>query len=127
VDNRKGTRPKTAVFAIDFNEPGTRLLNHDSLQPANGRVGFAWRRQMGVMAQIEGGPSGLELLQRWSVAEGLTDKNPIHMLGNTAGVVMEVPAGQTRTMVLAIGVYRDGIVTTGLETRYSYTRHYAGL
>ena len=33
---------------------------------------------------LEDGQSGLDALQRWSVAEGQIDANPFHTLGNTA-------------------------------------------
>jgi hypothetical protein len=122
VDNTQGTHTKTAVFAIDFGEAGTRLLGEDEAT----HRGFAWRRKMGVLATLEG-DGDLQMLQRWSVAEGLTDTNPIHALGNTAGLVVEVPAGQKRSLLIAIGVHLDGVVTTGLEGRYYYTRYYTGL
>ena len=59
--------------------------------------------------------------------DGLADVNPIHALGSCGGLAFEVPAGQVRTLVIAIGVYLDSIVTTGLEGKYYYTRFYSGL
>ena len=139
VDNRQGTQPRTAVFAIDFGSPGARLL-HAGLQSeistkVGGTLGFGYRRSSGVLANVEGGKAnhadnpnaGLFAVQRWSVAEGLTDVNPVHMLGTAPGLAMEVPAGESRTLVLAIGVYLDGIVTTGLEGKYLYTQFYSSL
>ena len=74
-----------------------------------------------------GESDGLFAFQRWSVAEGVSDVNVVHALGTCGGLALEVPAGQSRTLVLAIGVYLDGIVTTGLEGRYCYTRFYSSL
>lgn len=138
VDNRSGTETKTAVFAIDFIDPGARLLHSDDgadKHPA--RVGFGWKRSMGVLGVIEEDQisnakvskdrAGLFSVQRWSVAEGLTDANPVHSLGTCAGLAFEVPAGERRTLVLAIGAYLDGVVTTELEGHYFYTRSYASL
>src|ERR1700722_16552353 len=135
VDNRQGTETKTAVFAIDFLEPGARLLQcgDANTAPLSGRSmpGFAWRRCMGVLGTVEGTngteADGLFALQRWSVAEGLSDVNVAHALGTCGGLAIEVPAGASRTLVLAIGVYLDGVVTTGLEGRYFYTRFYSSL
>ena len=131
VDNRQGAQTKTAVFAIDFIEPGARILQGEASPFAPGTVGFAWKRSMGVLGAIESHQPGdcteLFALQRWSVAEGLADVNPVHSLGTCAGLSMEVPPGSKQTMVLAIGVYLDGIVTTGLEGRYFYTRLFASL
>jgi xylan 1,4-beta-xylosidase len=129
VDNRKGTQTKTAVFAIDFVEQGARLLR-ESGNHGPAKLGFAFRRGMGVLGTVEGGPytpGDFLALQRWSVAEGLADANPMHALGTCAGLALEVPAGSTRTLVLAIGVYLDGVVTTGLEGRYYYTRFYSSI
>ena len=128
VDNRGGTETKTGVFAIDFVDPGARLLSASDAHVA--KLGFAWRRHMGVLGVLEsnaGDSESLFAFQRWSVAEGVADANPVHELGTCGGLAFEVPPGQTRTLVLAIGVYLDGIVTTGLEGRYYYTRHYASL
>lgn len=125
VDNRMGQETKTIVFALHFAKPGARVITDG---PA---VGFAWRRDMGVLARVEAengepGPRPFAF-QRWSVFDGLADVNHVHSLGHTAGVAVEVPAGACCTLVLAIGVYLDGIVTTGLEGRYFYTRHYGSL
>lgn len=131
VDNRKGTETKTAVFAIDFVDPGARILQaEDGADTApTPRLGFAWRRKLGVLGTLDGAddPNELFALQRWSVAEGLADINPVHELGTCAGLAFEVPPGEQRTLVLAIGAYLDGIVTTGLEGKYYYTRCCASL
>jgi hypothetical protein len=74
----------------------------------------------------EGGGE-LMAFQRWSVAEGVADVNPVHGLGTAAGIAFEVPPGGARTLVLAIGCYLDGVVTTGAEAKYLYTRYYSGL
>lgn len=128
IDNREGTMTRTGVFALDFPDPGTRLLAVDGEKIATGpRRGFAWRRQMGALGMLEEGGDGLHAFQRWSVPDGLADVNPIHALGSCGGLAFEVPAGQVRTLVIAIGVYLDSIVTTGLEGKYYYTRFYSGL
>jgi xylan 1,4-beta-xylosidase len=131
VDNRQGRETKTAVFAIDFVEPGARILEFESAGTDVGKRGFAWRRSMGVLGRLENDSdkNGGEFLavQRWHVAEALADPNPVHALGTCAGLAMEVPAGAKKTLVVAIGVHLDGIVTTGLEGRYYYTRYYTNL
>jgi hypothetical protein len=131
VDNRGGDQTKTAVFAIDFINPGARVLEIESSGADPPKLGFAWRRSMGVLGKIESdsddGAGEFVALQRWLVAEGLTDVNPVHALGTCAGLAMEVPAGEKKTLVLAIGVHLHGVVTTGLEGQYYYTRYYTSL
>ena len=130
VDNTTGSEIKTAVFAIDFISPGARILEFESSGEEQ-RLGFAWRRSMGVLGKVEsdsdGDASEFLALQRWLVAEALVDENPVHALGTCAGLAVEVPAGTKKTLVLAIGVHLDGIATTGLEGKYYYTRYYTSL
>ena len=71
--------------------------------------------------------NGFFAFQRWSVADGVSDINPVHELGSCGGLAFEVPPGQRRTLVIAIGVYVKGVATTGLEGEYLYTRYYASL
>ena len=137
VDNRDGDQTKTAVFAIDFINPGARILEFELSDADDRKLGFAWRRCMGVLGRLESdskddstddSESGqLFALQRWLVAEGLSDVNPVHSLGTCAGLAMEVKPGTKKTLVLAIGVHLDGIVSTGLEGRYYYNRYYTSL
>jgi hypothetical protein len=138
IDNQSGDETKTAVFALDFPEAGTRLIRaagDDATAAATistaarAKFGFAWRRDRGVLGMLEGaaGDDRAFAFQRWSVAEGVSDANPVHEMGSCGGIAVEVPPGESRTLVLAIGVYLDGIVTTGIEARYYYTRCYASL
>jgi xylan 1,4-beta-xylosidase len=131
VDNTEGSEPLTAVFAIDFINPGTRVLEFESSGADHRKLGFAWRRSMGVLGKVEDEgddrPAEFLAIQRWQAAEGLVDENPVHALGTCAGLAMEVPAGTKKTLVLAIGTHLDGVVTTGLEGKYYYTRYYTSL
>ena len=137
LDNRDSTSTRTAFFALKFAQPGGRPLNDWSRNGAT-RRGFAWRRELGVAGQladttddatavsIDG--ASLVNIFRWSVDEGLRDTlNPVHRLGSCPGLAFEVPAGKRYSLTLALGVYREGVVTTGLEGRYLYTRHYGDL
>jgi hypothetical protein len=131
IDNTRGDHTKTAVFAIDFVNPGARILDIESSGADAPKLGFAWRRSIGVLGRVESdsdkGAGEFIALQRWLVADALTDVNPVHALGTFAGLAMEVPAGQKKTLVLAIGVHLPGVVTTGLEGQYYYTRYYNSL
>ncbi|GAB4189532.1 MAG: hypothetical protein Kow00105_03950 [Phycisphaeraceae bacterium] len=127
IDNRGGDETMTGVFAIDFIDPGARLLWHDT---GGGRgSAVAYKRQMGLAARLKGGaPSDrLNVFQEWAVADGLQSPDPVHGLGTCAGFYFEVKPGERKALVLALGVYLDGIVTTGIEGRYLYTRYFAGL
>jgi hypothetical protein len=120
VDNSRGTETVTGFFAINFNEAGWRPLD----DAGNDAVGFAFRRHIGLLGQLDTGKA--ELFCRFGVDYGLGSP-VVHLLGNVPGIAFEVPPGQKRTLRLALGCYRDGIATTGLEGRYLYTRYFSGL
>ncbi len=120
IDNTAGKQHKTGVFAIRFANPGVRTFDETA--------GFAWRNEMGVRATVVGsGKCEIQNFMRWKVEEALGDINPVHGLGNTPGVAFTVPAGEKATLRMAIGVYLDQVVTTRIEGKYLYTRHFSSL
>lgn len=122
LDNSAGKNTRTFFFALRFNEARVRPLT----QLGTGRVGWALGRTLGFAAEAVGGV--VKPILRWTVTNALLDRhNPVHQLGNCPGVYVEVPAGQTATLRIALGCYIDGIATTGLEAKYFYTRLYASL
>src|SRR5512140_2067197 len=50
IDNTKGTKPKTGIFALNHSRPGPRMIT-GALGRKN-RVGFAFRREAGVAAEV---------------------------------------------------------------------------
>ena len=121
VDNTAGRTTKTGLFALGFRDKGLRLLDG----VLGGALGFALRDEMGFAARVVGGDAFP--IMRWAPDVGLSDPNPVHLLGNCPGVGFEVPPGEERTLQLVFGVYLDRLVTTRLEGRYFYTRYYANL
>jgi hypothetical protein len=132
VDNTKGTKPKTGIFALNHARPGPRMIDEDLGSP--GRTGFAFRREAGVAAELfdvtgakkaTGAPFGF---MRWSATDGIRERyNPVHLLGSCPGVGFEVPPGKKYAMVMAIGSYLEQPVTTALDGKYLYTRYYTNL
>ncbi len=131
VDNTRGTQPKTGIFALNHARTGPRMINEDL--GSSRRVGFAFRREAGVAAEVfdpgdrnaKPEPFGF---MRWSPTDGIRERyNPVHLLGSCPGVGFEVPPGKRYRMTLAIGSYLANIETTGLDGRYLYTRYYKNL
>lgn len=120
IDNTKGKRDKTGVFAMRFSQAGARLFDGDA------GVGFAWRGTMGVRGQVVEGDSIPFTFMRWQPDVGLKDP-AAHMLGSCPGIGFTVPPGERITLRLALGAFLDGIQTTGLEGRYYYTRIFGSL
>src|SRR5687767_3954898 len=131
IDNTHGSTPKTGVFGLRFNEPGVRMLNEQHGWRGKQRVGFGLRRELGFQAMIENEPADrgatMQPFLRTSIADALDDAAPIHHLGDCGGITFEVPPGSRRTLLIALGVYLEGIATTRLEGKYYYTKHFADL
>jgi hypothetical protein len=133
VDNTKGTRPKTGIFALNHSRTGPRMITDDL--GSKSRAGFAFRREAGVAAEVfdltapkkAAGPPPFGFM-RWSATDGIRERhNPVHLLGSCPGLGFEVPPGKRYAMVLAIGSHLECPVTTGLDGRYLYTRYYEDL
>ena len=133
IDNTKGSKPKTGIFALNHSRPGPRMIESDL--GSKKRVGFAFRREAGVAAEVfdvtgakkAAGPAPFGFM-RWSATDGIRERyNPVHLLGSCPGVGFEVPPGKKYAMTLAIGSYLEQPVTTGLDGKYLYTRYYTDL
>ncbi|GAA0574406.1 glycoside hydrolase family 52 protein [Rhizomicrobium electricum] len=133
VDNTKGTKPKTGIFALNHARTGPRMIVDDL--GGKTRVGFAFRREAGVAAEVvditgagkADHPEAFGFM-RWSATDGIREKyNPVHLLGSCPGIGFEVPAGKKYCLVLAIGSYLEAPVTTGISGKYLYTRYFTDL
>ncbi|MBE0336205.1 glycoside hydrolase family 52 protein [Paenibacillus sp. 23TSA30-6] len=131
IDNTQGTAARKAFFGYQGSDPysGMRIVGED---PRGEAVGL----NVGTLGKITGIGQGrstaivtnsceavpacgftLEKLLGESIAENLS-----FGLGGTAALLMDVPAGEKRTYSFAVCFYRGGIVTTGIDTAYYYTR-----
>ncbi len=54
-------------------------------------------------------------------------RTPHFLLGQTAGLLVDVPPGATRTVMVALGYYRSGQATFNRPMKYWYTNHFANL
>ena len=133
IDNTKGDKPKTGIFALNHARTGPRMITDDL--GGKHRVGFAFRREAGVAAEVvditgtgkADHPEAFGFM-RWSATDGIREKhNPVHLLGSCPGIGFEVPAGKKYALVMAVGSYLEAPVTTGLSGKYLYTRYYSGL
>ncbi len=87
-------------------------------------VGMISREQLGF-ATLD----GAEVFSDFTVENALERKhlNPDNLLGQTAGLTVNVPAGTKKTITVAIGTYIGGQVTFNHATRYWYTRYFSGI
>ncbi|HEY9060330.1 MAG TPA: glycoside hydrolase family 52 protein [Pseudobacteroides sp.] len=59
---------------------------------------------------------GNQLVENWTMT-----------LGNCGALILDIPPGQKVTFPVAICFYRDGIVTTGIDAAYYYTKFFRNL
>ncbi|MFT3787615.1 MAG: glycoside hydrolase family 52 protein [Tepidisphaeraceae bacterium] len=129
VDNRSGSHTKTGFFALQFADRGWAPM-----QMPNGVVGFRHRSGCGVLGQVicdradnaHRHNAEPQLFCRFDLERGLNEPTP-HLLASCPGLAFEVPAGEQRTLRLALGCFLSGIVTQGIQASYLYTRCFASL
>jgi hypothetical protein len=124
VNNTGGTRLRRACFGYNGNDPYTAMRCLDDTMP--GFAGIGQGRAAAIVCADAGVYSG----QAFAVDTLLTDKADMPAadrafgLGGCAALIMDVPAGETRTFRFAVCFYRGGLVTAGLDAAYYYTLFY---
>jgi xylan 1,4-beta-xylosidase len=117
-DNSGGKGPMTGLFGMQ----GIRRPLSDST--AGGLLGMAADTSFGFAIRPK---AGVEEVMDWSVIEAAFDggadgsSRPLRRLASEGGLRFTIPAGEKAEYVVALGVYRDGIVTTGLPAHAYHT------
>jgi hypothetical protein len=124
LDNTGNNVPMTLVFGMSFG-PGVTQIQQELTR---GRVGFCIRQTMGVGFELADDNATMTPYQHFSTEMGLAAKaQPVFGLGGALGVYVEIPAGKKTKLNIALGTYNSGIATTGIESRYYYTRLFSNL
>jgi xylan 1,4-beta-xylosidase len=123
VDNRKGTRPRKAVFGYQGNDAYSNMRRFGS-SGKSGIKGVGQGRHTAI-ATLDPSVQTAQhstiekiLLQAWSGGP------PTNGLGRVGALIMETPAGEIRTFRFAVCFYRGGYVTAGADMTYWYTRYF---
>lgn len=123
VNNSGGTRTRRACFGYSGNDPYTAMRCLDDTLP--GCTGIGQGRATAIVCADTDVFSGQAFAVNTLLTETETPaENRAFGLGGSAALVMDVPAGETRTFRFAVCFYRGGLVTAGLDTAYYYTRFY---
>ncbi|WP_025676635.1 glycoside hydrolase family 52 protein [Paenibacillus polymyxa] len=130
IDNTEGAAARRAFFGYQGSDPysGIRIIGEDprrdtmdSLQLEGRLTGIGQGRSTAIVTNsseaVPASGFAMEKLLGETMAENLS-----FGLGTTGALLMDVPAGEKRTYAFAICFYRGGIVTTGIEASYYYTR-----
>ncbi len=117
LDNRTCAHARTLVFGISPGRP-CRMIDD-----AGDGLAVGWGLELGLAAARQ---PGLQAWVEWD-EQAFLRHGRSHLLGAACGFVLTVPAGEARELDLVCGFHRAGVVTTGLETRYWYTRRHGSL
>ncbi|WP_051935690.1 glycoside hydrolase family 52 protein [Deinococcus sp. YIM 77859] len=120
LDNGDSDVPAEMLFALEG-------VNRPLSDTAGGALlGAAAGRSWGVAA-LPG--AGVEEVQDFDViGAAFGERRPrVRRLGNAGGVMLTVPAGETGRLVLALGTYQAGTITSSLNTRFFYTGFFSNL
>lgn len=123
VDNRKGQKTRRAFFGFEGSDPYSAMRRLDDTSDLTG-VG------QGRLTAIATRQEGVESAMHFSMEDILTathKENWTFGLGTVGALIMEVPAGEIKTFQFAVGFYRGGITTSGLNTSYFYTTYFSDI
>ncbi|SDW47356.1 Glycosyl hydrolase family 52 [Alicyclobacillus hesperidum] len=122
VDNRTGTKARRAFFGYEGGDPYSAMRHITG----HGLVGVG----QGRITAIATAHTDVRPATHFSMEDILTtelEENWTFGLGRTGALIMDVPPGEVRTYTFVICFYRGGIVTTGLDGSYWYTRYYRNI
>jgi hypothetical protein len=120
-DNRAGKEDASLIFGIGDSDRPLRPL--DDTNPT--LAGFACGTGYGYATEPG---KGVELRQGFDVlSPKFKDYRGLLVIAGETALVFTVPAGKKRRFPLALGFFEGGTVTTGIATRYAYTRHFQDL
>jgi len=125
LDNRQGTTARTAFFGYQGNDPYSAMRRLQDTSEGQ-LTGIGQGRMTAIVTKDEGTTSALGFTMEKILGEKL-EHNHAFGLGGTGAVLMEVPAGEQKTFRFAVCFYRGGLVTTGIDASYYYTRFFRNM
>lgn len=119
LDNSKSSEDALMFFGsqglrrpLSDSAPGSLLGAADA-----NKYGFASRAEKDVFELME-----------WNILKCILEENyRLRRLSYEGALAVKVPAGQIKTLTMALGFWRDGIVTSGYPCHFVYTELFADL
>ena len=126
VDNTKGSKPRRAFFGYKGDDPyaGMRRLEETSDRRLAG-VGQGRVTAIASTATPDVRSALGFTLERILTTE--LQENWTFGLGGVGVVMMDTPAGRKATYRFAVAFYRGGLVTTGIDSSYYYTKFFPNI
>lgn len=124
IDNSDGKTPVQGIFALKGIQ-GKRPLAEES---AGQLIGWVGKDGFGFACHAADNPTAMAASHH-DLGAMFTPPHPsTFRLGSISALIVDVPAGEKKTVDIALGWYVKGIATFGqLEMPYAYTEHYDGV
>ncbi|MGA9286714.1 MAG: glycoside hydrolase family 52 protein, partial [Anaerobacillus sp.] len=124
IDNTKGEKKRRAFFGYEGSDPYSSMRRLDDT--AEGLAGIA----EGRLTAIASKKNEMKSAMHFSMENILTtpyEENWTFGLGPLGTLIADVPEGEKVTYQFAICFYRGGIVTSGMDTSYFYTKYFPNI
>lgn len=125
IDNTGGKKEKRAFFGYEGNDPYSAMRQFEG-SPGKNITGIA----QGRITAIASSDKNVKSAQAFSIGNILSNKidgNRLFGLPMCSALIMLVKPGQKETFRFAVCFYRGGIVTSGLDASYYYTRYFKSI
>jgi len=130
LDNSANKSPRKAFFGYEGNDPYNAMRRIDTVKTGgikNTNVkGVAQGGITGIFTDDADAVCALAFSADELLADDIADRLPFG-LGTTGLLVMTAKPREQRTWRFAVCFYRAGVVTTGVEAVYMYTRHFGNI
>lgn len=125
LDNSKGSASRRGFIGYEGSDPYSAMRRLGDTSGGQFE-GIGQGRLTAIACDADDVQSALGFTME-KILDERYEHNYAFGLGGTGAILMEVPPGETRTYKFAICFYRDGIVTTGIEASYAYTRYFKNI
>lgn len=125
VDNTRGTSSRRAFFGLQNSDPYRSIRRLEDV--TNGQIIGIGQGRHTAIATSDSRIKSAGFFTMEAILEPKVEENLRFGLGAVGALLMDTPAGEKATYRFAICFYREGYVTTGLDTTYYYTRYFANI
>lgn len=118
-DNKESQSDIEMIFGVEG------LKRRISLTTDNKYLGAAFGRSFGFGTPYS---EDVKELSRLDILDSWCKENyQNHDLGTAPSLIFKVPAGETKTYTIVLATYQAGIITTGIDTEFYYTKLFKSL
>ncbi|GAE29733.1 beta-xylosidase [Halalkalibacter hemicellulosilyticusJCM 9152] len=125
IDNTSSDKERRAFFGYQGNDSYTAMRRLEDTNDGE-FVGVGQGRQTAIVSKGEGIWAG----QAFSIEKLLTIEHDVNYgfgLGRVGGLLMSVPPRTKQEYTFVVSFYKGDWVTTGIDTRYMYTRFFSSI